>query len=91
MALDHVGQRFCGPRLDRRVGSFSWYASNFGSYNQTYGSLEAVIGIMVWLWIFHDRRSCRSSDQCRDRAAVGTQHDAESQSRGLTASEANRP
>jgi membrane protein len=30
---------------------FSWYAENFGSYNQTYGSLGAVIGFMTWLWI----------------------------------------
>lgn len=30
---------------------FSWYASNFGSYNQTYGSLGAVIGLMIWLWL----------------------------------------
>jgi membrane protein len=30
---------------------FSWYASNFGSYNETYGSLGAVIGLMMWMWI----------------------------------------
>jgi membrane protein len=30
---------------------FSWYAANFGTYNQTYGSLGAVIGFMTWLWI----------------------------------------
>jgi membrane protein len=30
---------------------FSWYAENFGSYNETYGSLGAVIGFMTWLWI----------------------------------------
>jgi membrane protein len=30
---------------------FSWYATNFGSYNETYGSLGAVIGFMTWLWI----------------------------------------
>nr|WP_246205820.1 YihY/virulence factor BrkB family protein [Microvirga arsenatis] len=35
------------------VGSmlFSWYVSNFGSYNETYGSLGAVIGFMTWIWI----------------------------------------
>jgi membrane protein len=32
-------------------GLFSWYTSNFGSYNETYGSLGAVIGFMVWMWI----------------------------------------
>ncbi len=31
--------------------AFSYYAQNFGSYNETYGSLGAVIGFMTWLWI----------------------------------------
>lgn len=30
---------------------FSWYAANFGSFNKTYGSLGAVVGFMVWIWI----------------------------------------
>jgi membrane protein len=30
---------------------FSWYTANFGHYNETYGSLGAVIGFMTWLWI----------------------------------------
>jgi membrane protein len=30
---------------------FSWYAENFGNYNATYGSLGAVIGFMVWMWL----------------------------------------
>ena len=30
---------------------FSWYAANFGSFNKTYGSLGAIIGFMVWIWI----------------------------------------
>jgi membrane protein len=30
---------------------FSWYTANFGSYNQTYGSLGAAIGLMIWLWL----------------------------------------
>ena len=30
---------------------FSWYASNFGNYNKTYGSLGAVIAFMVWSWL----------------------------------------
>jgi membrane protein len=35
------------------VGSLllSWYVANFGNYNATYGSLGAVIGFMVWIWL----------------------------------------
>lgn len=31
--------------------SLSWYAANFGSFNRTYGSLGAIVGFMVWIWI----------------------------------------
>lgn len=30
---------------------FSWYVSNFSSYDRTYGSLGAIIAFMTWLWI----------------------------------------
>lgn len=30
---------------------FSFYAANFGNFNETYGSLGAAIGFMTWLWI----------------------------------------
>ncbi|MBR0925173.1 membrane protein [Bradyrhizobium ottawaense] len=30
---------------------FSWYAASFGTFNETYGSLGAIIGFMTWLWI----------------------------------------
>jgi membrane protein len=30
---------------------FSWYAANFGSYDKTYGSLGAAIGLMTWMWL----------------------------------------
>jgi membrane protein len=35
------------------VGSLllSWYVASFGTYNATYGSLGAVIGFMVWMWL----------------------------------------
>jgi len=35
------------------VGSLllSWYVTNFGTYNATYGSLGALIGFMVWMWL----------------------------------------
>ena len=31
--------------------TFSWYLSRFADYNATYGSLGAVIGLMMWMWI----------------------------------------
>jgi membrane protein len=30
---------------------FSWYLGAFADYNATYGSLGAVFGFMVWLWL----------------------------------------
>lgn len=30
---------------------FSWYAANFADYNETYGSLGAVVAFMVWIWL----------------------------------------
>lgn len=31
--------------------AFSFYAAHFGSYNATYGSLGAAIGLMTWMWL----------------------------------------
>jgi len=30
---------------------FSWYLEKFADYNQTYGSLGAAIGLMMWMWV----------------------------------------
>lgn len=30
---------------------FTWYAASFGSFNKTYGSLGAVVGFMIWMWL----------------------------------------
>jgi membrane protein len=30
---------------------FSWYTANIGMFNETYGSLGAVIGFMTWTWL----------------------------------------
>jgi membrane protein len=30
---------------------FSWYLANFANYNATYGSLGAVAGFMMWMWV----------------------------------------
>ncbi|MGE5268331.1 MAG: YihY/virulence factor BrkB family protein [Thiohalocapsa sp.] len=32
-------------------GAFSYYAAKFGTFNKTYGSLGAVIGFMLWIWL----------------------------------------
>ncbi|WAJ26804.1 YihY/virulence factor BrkB family protein [Antarcticirhabdus aurantiaca] len=30
---------------------FSWYLRSFANYNATYGSLGAVVGFMMWVWV----------------------------------------
>ncbi|MDX1655518.1 MAG: YihY/virulence factor BrkB family protein, partial [Candidatus Competibacteraceae bacterium] len=30
---------------------FSFYVANFGAYNETYGSVGAVIILMLWFWL----------------------------------------
>lgn len=30
---------------------FSWYVSNFGNYDKTYGSLGAIVGFLTWVWL----------------------------------------
>jgi membrane protein len=32
-------------------GAFAFYATSFGSYNKTWGSLSAAIVTLVWLWL----------------------------------------
>ncbi len=31
--------------------AFSYYVANFGTYNEVYGSIGAVIAMLIWLWI----------------------------------------
>jgi Virulence factor BrkB len=30
---------------------FSWYVTNFGNYDRTYGSLGAIVGFLTWAWL----------------------------------------
>jgi membrane protein len=61
------------------VGSsaLSWYLSNFGNYNATYGSLGAAIGLMMWMWmsaiimLFGAELSSEIERQTAPGAAVG--------------------
>lgn len=59
-ALPDVEQRFKFITPGSVVGviiwvlaslAFSFYVSNFGKYNATYGALGAVIVLLLWLWI----------------------------------------
>jgi membrane protein len=45
------GSAFAAPAWLVASLVFSWYAANFGSFNKTYGSLGAVVGFMIWMWI----------------------------------------
>jgi membrane protein len=31
--------------------AFSWYVANFEDYNETYGTVGAVIGLLTWMWL----------------------------------------
>jgi len=46
-----VGSILAGFLWLAASGLFSFYVSNFGSYNATYGSLGAVIVLLIWLYL----------------------------------------
>ncbi len=46
-----IGSAFASIAWVLVSAGFSYYAANFGSYNQTYGTLGAAIGFMTWIWI----------------------------------------
>ncbi|MDB5542866.1 MAG: hypothetical protein JWO64_15 [Hyphomicrobiales bacterium] len=46
-----VGSGFACIAWVLASAAFSYYAANFGSYNKTYGTLGAAIGLMTWIWI----------------------------------------
>ena len=45
------GALFASVGLVAASALFSWYAANFANYNETYGSIGAVIALMMWLWV----------------------------------------
>ena len=46
-----VGSVFAGVAWLVSSLVFSWYVASFGTYNATYGSLGAAVGMMMWMWI----------------------------------------
>jgi hypothetical protein len=54
---------------------FSWYAASFGKFNETYGSLGAVIGFMTWLWISAIVILLGGRTRRRDGASDRARHD----------------
>lgn len=45
------GAVFAGLAIVAVSALFTWYVANFGSYNETYGSLGALVGFLTWLWL----------------------------------------
>lgn len=45
------GSLFATTGLLATSSLFGWYASNFGNYNATYGSLGAVVVLLMWLYL----------------------------------------
>lgn len=45
------GSVFAGVAWLVASTAFSLYVANFGSYDETYGPLGAVVGFMTWIWI----------------------------------------
>ena len=45
------GAVFAGIMIVVVSALFSFYVANFGSYNETYGSLGAMVGFLTWLWL----------------------------------------
>jgi membrane protein len=51
MAVDHLGSAIAGGIWIAEPKLLSRNVLNFGTYNATYGSLEAAIGFMIWMWL----------------------------------------
>lgn len=46
-----AGALFAGISWAGVSVGFSYYVSHFGNYNEVYGSIGAVIAMLIWLWI----------------------------------------
>ena len=51
MALGHLGSVIASRHGSPLLSSSPGTCPNFADYNATYGSLGAVIGFMLWIWI----------------------------------------
>ena len=46
-----VGSLFAAAAWLAGSGLLSWYLGKFAHYDETYGSLGAAIGLMIWMWL----------------------------------------
>jgi hypothetical protein len=51
LALGHLGQRRSNHPLASSIRLILLLCFQFRTFNETYGSLGAVIGFMTWIWI----------------------------------------
>ena len=51
MAVGERRQPVRSHRLARRLGAVLLYLGKFAHYDETYGSLGAAIGLMMWMWL----------------------------------------
>ena len=51
MALDKLGAAIATVLWIIGSALFSYYVSNFGSYDATYGSLAAPVVLLLWFWL----------------------------------------
>jgi membrane protein len=51
--MGELGRRRCRRCMVARLGSalVSWYMQRVGGYDWLYGSVGAVLGLMLWAWV----------------------------------------
>lgn len=82
---------------------FGWYATNFGNFDRTYGSLGGLIALLTWIWISVNavivgaelnseaERQTRKDSTIGADAPIGYRDAVAADTVGPTADEASRP